>query len=280
MKVHISMDMEGVAGVAAGADTTLGAPHYEYCRRLMTGECNAAIAGCFDAGAAEVVVNDSHGTMLNLLQEELDERARVVRGRPKPLGMMQALDRGMDATLFIGYHAAAGHGDGVLNHTMRGRDLLRVSLNGEMAGELRLNAAMAGWHGVPVALVSGDDVVCREARETLPGTGVVEVKEAIDKYTALSLHPGRARQAIRQGAASALERLAEIRPYRVDPPFALRIEWSSTSIASWCEGVPGVKRVSPREVEYVSSDYPEVYRLLRVLLMVASASTGTPHSYD
>jgi D-amino peptidase len=280
VRVHISIDMEGVAGVAAGADTMLGAPQYEYCRHLMTGECNAAIAGCFDAGATEVVVNDSHGSMLNLLQEELDERAKVVRGRPKPLGMMQALDRGMDATLFIGYHAAAGHGDGVLNHTMRGRDLLEVSLNGEMAGELRLNAAMAGWVGVPVALVSGDDVVCSEARQWLSGTEVVEVKEAIDKYTALSLHPERARQAIRSGTAAALKRLPEVRPYRVEPPFALRIGWSSTSIAAWCEGVPGMKRVSSREVEYVSGDYLELYRLLRVLLMIASASTGSPYSYD
>jgi D-amino peptidase len=72
MKLHISVDMEGVAGVAAAYDTMLGAPHYEYCRRLMTSECNAAIEGCFEAGASEVLVNDSHGTMLNLFQEQLD----------------------------------------------------------------------------------------------------------------------------------------------------------------------------------------------------------------
>lgn len=281
MKVHISIDMEGIGGVADGADTTLGAPHYEYCRRLMTGECNAAVEGCFDAGATEVVVNDSHGTMLNLLQEELDPRAQVIRGRTKSLGMAQGVDAGMDATMFVGYHARAGGGDGVLNHTMRGHDLAGVFLNTEPAGELRLNAALAGALGVPVVLVTGDDVVCAEAHEVLGAVETVEVKKAVDKYTALSVHPSVARQRIRDGAARALGRLGELGPYRLETPATLRVSWNSTSTAALCANIPGVTRVAPREIAYTSSDVPALYRLLRVLLSLGTAAlAANPYTYD
>ncbi|HTW98010.1 MAG TPA: M55 family metallopeptidase [Acidimicrobiales bacterium] len=280
MKVHISVDMEGVAGVADAADTTLGAPHYEYCRRLMTAEANAAIEGCFEAGASEVIVNDSHGTMLNLLQEELDPRARVIRGRTKPLGMMQGIDHETAATLFVGYHAASGHGDGVLNHTMRSRTVHDVFLNGEPAGELRLNAALAGSFGVPVALVSGDDVCCEEARDCLGDVEAVEVKQAIDKYSAASLHPTRAQELIKDGTRRALGRLAELPVYRVEEPATLRVGWISTAAAALCENLPGLKRVGSREVEYTSGDVCELYRLLRALLAVAASVAAGPYTYD
>lgn len=204
----------------------------------------------------------------------------MIRGRPKPFGMVQGLGHDTAATLFVGYHAAAGRGDGVLNHTMRSRDVLGVFLNDEPAGELRLNAALAGWLGVPVALVSGDDVVCEEARDCLGDVETVEVKQAIDKYTAASLHPSRAQELIREGARRALSRLAELRPYRIESPTTLRVSWSSTSTAAMCEDVPGIKRVGSRDVEYTSSNYPELYRLLRVLLQVAASLAAIPYTYD
>ncbi|HTX63428.1 MAG TPA: M55 family metallopeptidase [Acidimicrobiales bacterium] len=280
MKVQISIDMEGVAGVAHGADTTVGAPHYDYCCRLMTAECNAAIEGCFEAGATEVLVNDSHGTHMNLLQDELDERARVVRGRTKSLGMAYGIDARTDATMFIGYHARSGGGDGVLNHTMRSRDVMDVFLNDEPAGELRLNAALAGAQGVPVALVSGDDVLCAEARECLGEVEAVEVKQAIDRYTALSLHPKVAQRRIREGAQRALGRLQDFAPYRVESPTTLRVSWGSTSTAALCANIPGTRRVSSREVEYTSNDYAELYRLLRVYLALGAAALGVAYTYD
>jgi D-amino peptidase len=246
----------------------------------MTAEANAAIEGCFEGGASEVIVNDSHGTMLNLIQGDLDRRARVIRGRNKGYGMVHGLDWDTAAALCIGYHAAAGNGDGVLNHTMNGRDLHGVFLNGEPAGELRLNAAYAGWLGVPVVLVSGDDVVCAESRSFLGAAETVVVKEAIDKYTALSLHPLEAQDRIRAAATRAVSQLAEFVPYRIETPTTLRIEWNSTSVASTCEGIPGVMRVGSREIEYRSDDYPELYRLLRVLLAISAARTAAPYTYD
>ncbi len=281
MRVHISIDMEGVGGVAIGADTTAGTPQYAQCQQLMTAECNAAIEGCFDAGVSEVLVNDAHGTHSNLLQELLDPRVSVVRGRSKPLGMLQGIDTGCDAAMFVGYHARAGGGDGVLSHTMRSRDLADVFLDTLPAGELRLNAVLAGTFGTPVVLVTGDDVLCAEAREVLGDVEAVEVKKAIDKYAALSVHPSVARQRIREGAARAVRRLGDFSPYELEPPVMLRVRWSSTSTAALCANIPGVTRVAPREVAYTSSDFPTLYRLLRVFLsLAASAVAADPYTYD
>ena len=267
MRVLVSVDMEGVAGIADPSDVRPGSAHYESCRQLMTAECNAVVEGCFDVGATEVIVNDSHGEMTNLLQGALDERAHVVRGWTKPLGMVQGIEEGVDAAMFVGYHAAAGHGDGVLNHTMNGRDILGVHLNTAPAGELRLNAAMAGWLGVPVVLVSGDDVVGGEARHCLGDLGVeiVEVKRAIDRFTAMSIHPSRAQSMLRESAQRALQRIQVAGPYRIETPATLRVEFSSTSMAALCESVPGVQRTSSREVEYRSDDYAELYRVFILL---------------
>jgi D-amino peptidase len=284
VRVHISVDMEGIAGVASGADTTPGAPHYEYCRTLMTAECNAAIEGCYDGGATEVIVNDSHGGMHNLIQGLLDRRAKVIRGRSKSYGMMQGLNSDTAATLFVGYHARTGNPDGVLNHTMRGGDVQGVFLNDEPAGELRLNAAMAGHLGIPVVLIAGDDVLCAEGRETLGTVEAVQVKEAIDKYTALSPHPEVAQGLVRDAARNAIASVAsgegKYSPYRVDAPTTLRVAWNSTSIAAQVADLPGIKRVAPRETEYTSADYPELYRLLRALLTLAAGIATAPYSYD
>jgi D-amino peptidase len=275
--------MEGICGVASAADTTPGAPHYEYCRELMTAECNAAIEGCFEAGATEVIVNDSHGPMVNLIQGKIDRRAQVIRGRAKSYGMMQGLGSGTAATLFVGYHARTGN-DGVLNHTMRGRDIQGVFLNDEPAGELRLNAALAGWLGVPVVLIAGDNVLCAEGQACLGTVEAVQVKEAIDKYTAMSPHPEIARERIRDGALRAIASVAageaKYAPYRVEAPTTLRVAWNSTSIAAVCANVPGMKRVAPREVEYTATDYPELYLLLRVLLMIGAGCGATDYTYD
>jgi D-amino peptidase len=284
VRVHISVDMEGIAGVASGADTTPGAPHYEYCRTLMTAECNAAIEGCYDGGATEVIVNDSHGSMHNLIQGQVDRRAKVIRGRSKSYGMMEGVTPDTAATLFVGYHARTGNAEGVLNHTMRGGDLQGVFLNDEPAGELRLNAAMAGHLGVPVVLIAGDDVLCAEGREVLGTVEAVQVKEAIDKYAALSPHPEVAQELIRDAARRAISSVAagdaKYAAYRVEAPTTLRLAWNGTSTAALCANLPGMKRVAPREVEYISSDYPELYRLLRVLLAVGAAAAATPYNYD
>ncbi|CAN5230814.1 hypothetical protein BH20ACT24_BH20ACT24_14350 [soil metagenome] len=179
MKVFISIDMEGIAGIAHGQQVSRGSDDYPESRRLMTEEANAAVAGAFEGGASSVVVNDSHGDMYNLLQEPLDARAELTLGSPKvPLSMMQGLGPEFGVALFVGYHAAAGTESAVLDHTYSGRTLHDVRVNGESFSEAELNAAVAGTFGVPVGLVTGDDKICEVASKRLPGVRTVAVKEA------------------------------------------------------------------------------------------------------
>ena len=195
MRVYISVDMEGIAGVVHESQTDPTTPafaaKYGRFRRLMTAEANAAVEGALAAGATRVVVNDSHWFMRNLLAEELHEAAELVSGDPKPRSMMQEIDQpgGFDAALCIGYHARAGTRNAILDHTYADR-IHEVRLNGKPVGELGLNAALAGVHGVPVALVSGDSALAAEAKDLLgDGVATVIVKEAVSRHAAKSVAP-------------------------------------------------------------------------------------------
>ena len=196
MRVYVSVDMEGIAGVVHEDQTNpvepRCGPEYARFQRLMTAEANAAIRGAFAGGATRVVVNDSHWNMRNLLAEELDERAELISGDPKPLSMMEGIADGFDAAFFVGYHAMAGTATAVLDHTYT--DLVaQARLNGRPIGELGINALLAGSFGVPVVLVTGDQATCAEGREWLgTGVGVVPVKTAIGRGAARSVAPAEA----------------------------------------------------------------------------------------
>src|SRR5260370_23547090 len=198
MRVYISVDMEGIAGVVHESQTDPTTPasaaEYARCRRLMTAEANAAVEGALAAGATRVLVNDSHWFMRNLLAEELHQTAELVSGDPKPRSMMQGIDQqgGFDAALFIGYHARAGTRNAILDHTYPDR-IHDVRLNQKPGGELGLNAALAGVHGVPVALVSGDSAVTAEAKDPLGGgVAPVVVEAAVRRHAPASAAPARA----------------------------------------------------------------------------------------
>src|SRR5439155_494039 len=189
----ISVDMEGIAGVVHESQTDPTTPafaaEYGRFRRLMTAEANAAVEGALAAGATRVLVNDSHWHMRNLLAEELHQAAELVSGDPKPRSMVQGIDAGFDAALFIGYHARAGTRNAILDHTYADR-IHEVRLNGKPVGELGLNAGLAGVHGVPVALVSGDSALAAEAKDLLgAGVATVIVKQAVSRHAAKSVAP-------------------------------------------------------------------------------------------
>jgi D-amino peptidase len=269
VKVFISVDMEGVSGVTDPEDVLPNGAEYQTCRRYMTGDANAAIAGAYDAGAETVLVNDSHWIMRNLLIHDLDRRARVIKGFHKPLCMLQGLDRSFGAAVFIGYHSCAGTEGGVLNHTMLGKEVQNIYLNGEATGETRLNAGLAGYFGVPVALVAGDVAVGEEAKRVLPGVGTVAVKDGIDKFSAVCKHPEVAQAEIREATAQALKQAGSRRPYIVQPPIRIGVEWNSTTIAQTCGLVPGVTITGPRTTEYTTNDYPDAMKVLLVELLLA-----------
>jgi D-amino peptidase len=272
MRVYISVDMEGIAGVAHEDQTNPVEPRhageYNRFRRLMTNEANAAIAGALEAGATSVLVNDSHWLMRNLLAEELNPVAELLSGGPKRLSMVEGIDTGFDAAMFIGYHARAGTRNATIDHTYTSR-VYEVRLNGEAVGELALNAALAGVHGVPVALVSGDQALAAEARALLgDGIEAVVVKQAVSRFAARSLAPSLACQRIRAGAASALRRKHSL--LKISPPILLEVDFALTHMADMAELVPGSSRTGGRTVRYAGEDYREVFRAWRAMYNLAS----------
>lgn len=268
MKVFISVDMEGVSGITDPEDVLPDGADYQRGREFMTGDANAAILGAYDGGADEVLVNDSHWIMRNLLLERLDTRARTIKGFHKSMCMVQGLDPSYDGAVFVGYHSCAGTEGGVLNHTLLGKEIQNIYLNGEPTGETRLNAAYAGHFGIPVLLVAGDTAVCEEARRVLGDVETVAVKDGIDKFTADCLHPHVAQERIREATARALAGRDRFRPYQLEPPYRVGVEWNSTTIAATCGLIPGVRLSAPRSVEYTTQDYPEAMRVLVAMLLL------------
>jgi D-amino peptidase len=272
MRVYISVDMEGVAGVVHEDQTDPTEPRhageYNRFRRLMTNEANAAIAGALEAGATTVLVNDSHWLMRNLLAEELNPAAELLSGGPKPLSMVEGIDGGFDAAMFIGYHARAGTRNATIDHTYTSR-VYEARLNGAPVGELALNAALAGVHGVAVALVSGDKALATEARALLgDAVETVVVKDAVGRFAARSLAPSVACERIRAGAASALRR--KHKRYSIPAPITIEVEFALTQMADMAELVPASRRTGGRTVSYTGDDYREVFRAWRAMYNLAS----------
>jgi D-amino peptidase len=260
--VFISIDMEGIAGIAHLQQVIRGTDDFPTSRELMTDEANAAVAGAYEGGATAVVVNDSHGDMYNLLAERMDARAELLIGSPKVLSMMQGFGPEFDVALFIGYHAAAGTQAAVLDHTYSGRLFYEVRVNGEPVTETELNAAFAGTYGVAVSLVTGDDKTCAVAAKKLSGVRTVVVKEAFGRNVARSLHPQAAREAIRRAAAEAVAARQELTPFTLDPAIALEADIANTSATDVCALAPGVERVGPRTVRFETDDFREAFRCL------------------
>ncbi len=272
MRVYISVDMEGIAGIATMDQVVRGGHGYPRAQSLMTAETNAAIAGAFDAGADEVVVSDSHGTMDNLIHDALDERARLVFGTPRAQCMAHGLDGSHDVALFVGYHAAAGE-PGVLSHSFSAF-FTGFRVNGEIASEAQVNALAAGVHGVPVGLVAGDDVICRLAETAFPGAVTVPVKTAEGWTAASSIHPARARQALRAGAAAAVRRVQQLRPTPLPDSLVLEVDMQLATAAELACLVPGAERIGARTVRREIADPDELMGLVTVWYQIAAAAAG------
>ncbi len=271
IKVYISVDMEGISGVNSDNQTSAAGAEYGRARKLMVEDANAAIRGAFAGGATEVVVNDSHGSQRNLLPEDLDPRARLISHSFKRHGMMEGLDSTFAAVIFVGYHAKAGSPRGVFAHTGSGvvRDLM---VNGVSVGEGGMNALLAQWHGVPVVMVTGDDVAVEEQRVTVPGVRGVVVKRAINSR-AVELRPlAEARREIEQAAREAVSGALAGAPggARRDTPvrarqYTVRLEYRDPAFLEVGTAFSEVRAVSTHAVEFTRATMPDAYRLIRVL---------------
>jgi D-amino peptidase len=283
MKVYISVDMEGLAGISHPGPTQRGDPGYAAAVTLMDGETNAAIAGAFDGGATDVLVNDSHGGMYNLTPQALDARARLLQGR-KPLSMVEGAAvedgprqgqgtaqggdpgtaPGFGVALFVGYHARAGHPRGTIAHTYTGGTTL-TSLNGRPTGEYGINALYLGALGIPVAMVAGDDALAEEVEAWLPWAERVVVKRGVSRGAADSLHPEQARRLVREGAQRAVARAiaggdGAPGPLTLAPPIQVGIEFNHAGMADFAAVIPGFQRDGDRGVRYTATDAIDAYR--------------------
>ncbi len=278
MNVLISADMEGTCGVVSWVHVTppeygdepVNQTEYERARLRMTREVNAAVEGALAAGADEVIVNDSHDGMRNLIPEELHPEVRFISGNDKPLGMMQGIDlAGIGAVFYTGYHAKAGTPNAPLAHTWTGW-VNDVRINGRSTGEFGINASVAGHFGVPVTLVTGD---ARAVEQTIAFCGAdcvgVAVKEGISTFAALHLHPTKAQQLIREGAKRAVEAAKRAKPVTLPANSTIEVEFEHQARADQAVLIPGVERGGERFVIYRPRDGVELMHTFRAIVKTA-----------
>jgi D-amino peptidase len=274
VKVFISADMEGATGITASKHTASDSPEYGRMRKLLTQDVNAAIEGACEAGATEVLVNDSHGSMINILIEELDSRARLISGSTKQLAQSQGVDSSFDAAFFVAYHAMEGTQDAVINHTLLGRTVSRVLLNGQLVGETGLNAAIAAHFGVPVVLVTGDDKVSAEARARLGDIETVCVKQGLDRFVANCLPPAQTKKMIKEGAARAMRRAKEIKPVVMSKPVTFEVEFKTTAETTLATLFPEVKLIGPKTISLTGDDMISAFKMFWGALILGRAGAG------
>lgn len=264
-KIFISADMEGVAGTVTGEQ--LGPQGFEYARfrEFMTQEVNAAIRAAREAGAGEIVVADSHGNYQNLMIEKLPADVTVVRGGPRPLGMMQGIDQSFAGAIFIGYHTATTNPEGVRAHTISSARFADVRLNGRSMPESGINAVIAGHFGVPVLMISGDNKVVDEARALLgPIEGAV-VKWAYGFHSARTLTPDAAADLIAATVKRSMARLREQKPYVMPTPITLEVQFKNYRPSEILAYLPGVQRPDAHTIRFVGKDIIEVSKFLQFI---------------
>jgi len=258
LKIYISVDMEGVAGVVTADQLGPGGFEYERFRRFMTNETLAAVNAAKEAGASAIVVSDSHGNGESLLIDAFPRDVRIVRSWPRHGGMMAGLDSSFDAAMFVGYHASTTNPRGVRAHTFSSAHLARVGLNGNAVTEGEFNAAYAGAFGVPVIFASGDDAAMEELRSRLGNIETVETKKSLSFHSAETLTPEASCEKITVGARAALARLRDFKPYVVKTPVTLELTFKNYTPAEMLSYLRGVTRVDSHTIRFVGKDMMEV----------------------
>lgn len=270
-KILISADMEGATGVTWPADVLPGTPQWERCRPMFTSDVNAAIAGFFDGGADEVLVNEAHWTMRNLLLEQLDDRAQMITGRHKSLSMVEGVQHGdVDGIAFVGYHTAAGT-EGVLAHTYLPNTLTGVWVDGVRASEGLLNSLVVAEYGVPVVLVTGDDLTCEDTKGYAPEACTAAVKDYVSRYAAVCRTPARTALDIAAAAREAAALAVRHEPL-VRGPHEVEIEFDAEHLVGAATVVPGVERTGERRVAYTSPTMYEGIRCFKAVTTVVSSA--------
>lgn len=267
MKILIACDMEGLPGVVNWDHVSNKHPEYVRYQKIMTDSVSAAVRGAFAAGASQVLVADGHANGRNLLLEDLDARAHVNFGPDFPYGMVKGIETGVEAVMYIGYHAHAGTLNAALCHTWSG-SIANVWLNEVLVGEIGLNAAVCGHFGAPVILISGDQSACAEAVELLGPVETAIVKRAYGYFGAECLPLAEAYQLIDTAAQRAVTRLKAgevLSPFKLPAPITLTVELSGVEDADQAQLLPGVRRLSSQRLEYTADDIILAYRAFQTI---------------
>jgi D-amino peptidase len=265
LKIYISVDMEGVAGVVTADQLGPAGFEYERFRHFMTNETLAAIRAAKESGATEVVVSDSHGNGESLLIDEFPKDVRIVRSWPRHGGMMAGVDSSFDAALFIGYHASTTNMRGVRAHTFSSAHLTRVTLNGNAVTEGEFNASYAGSLGIPVIFASGDDAALEELKSRLGKIETVETKKSLSFHSAETITPEASCEKIAAGVKAALKRLVEFKPYVVKTPVVLEISFKNYTPPEMLSYLRAVQRVDSHTIRFVGKDMAEVSDFIDVV---------------
>lgn len=272
MKLYLSVDMEGITALPDHTFVRHTEHNYERSRLTMTKEANAIIEGAFSSGVTDILVNDSHSTMNNIIAEELHPDASLITGSSKPFSMVQALNSTYDAAIFAGYHARAGQ-PGVMGHTMT-LDVRNVYIDDLVVGEIGMNAYVAGYYDVPVIMIAGDDGACREAKELMPHVVTVPVKETISRSAVKTLHPTKTQALLKEKVKESLNDIKNMKPL-IPPknPF-LRVEFSNYGQAENAAIIPGCD-IEPNTtiVKFHAENMLEAYQAMLAMIRLASGTT-------
>lgn len=265
LKVHISVDMEGVAGTVT-ADQ-LGPAGFEYgrFRDFMTREALSAVEAAKAGGATEIVVADSHGNGENLLIEQFPPEVRIIRSWPRRLGMVAGIDDGVDIAMFIGYHAGTNNPTGVRAHTFSSANLTRVALNGTNMTEGSWNAAIAGHFGVPVVMMSGDEAAIAEVRKAVGNIEAAETKRSLGFHSAMTLTPQASYDLIRQRARAAMARLQDFKPLKVQTPVTVDVSFKNYLPAEVLAYLPIFERTDSHSIRFRAKDMVEASAIMSFL---------------
>jgi D-amino peptidase len=272
MKLYISVDMEGITGLVDHTHVDSDKHNYERSRIIMTDEANHAITAAFEAGCHEVIVNDSHSKMNNLLIERLHPETQLITGDVKPFSMVQGLDDSFTGAMFVGYHARAAL-QGVMSHSMI-FGARNMYINDVAVGELGFNAYVAGYYNVPLLMVAGDDRAAYEAEQLIPNITTAVVKQAISRSAAKSLTPAKAGQLIREKTAYALKNQEKVRPLTPPDRPLLAIEFTNYGEAEWANLMPGTELIpGTTTVRFQAKDILEAYQAMLVMTELAMRTT-------
>jgi D-amino peptidase len=265
LKVHISVDMEGVAGAVTGDQLSPAGFEYGRFREFMTREALAAVDAARAAGATEIVVADSHGNGENLLVEQFPADVRIIRSWPRRLGMVAGVDADVDAAIFIGYHAGTNNATGVRAHTFSSANLTRVALNGTNVTEGSWNAAIAGHFDVPVVMMSGDDAAIAEVRKVVGNIEAAETKRSLGFHSALTVTPEASYRLIRERAAAGLKRLRELKPLKVQTPVTVDVSFKNYMPAEVLAYLPMFERTDSHSIRFRAKDMVEASAVMSFL---------------